>query len=47
MILKIMERGFLWCAASPAAQGFPQFFVEVHSFFVKVHSFFVGRWSPV
>ena len=26
MILKIMRRGFLWCAPSPLSQGFPQIF---------------------
>ena len=33
MILKIMGRGFLWCVASPSAQGGPQFFCGLPQFF--------------
>ena len=43
MILKIMGRGFLWCAASPSAQGGPQFFCGFPQFFVDFHNFFVDR----
>ena len=42
MILRIMGRGFLWCSASPSAQGGPQFFRGLTQFFRGLTQFFRG-----
>ena len=49
MILKIMGRGFIGCAASPVGARLSTIFPwTVHDFFVYFHDFSVDRrWSPV
>ena len=51
MILKIMRRALLRCAAAPSAHGVHEFFVDFHEFFVDFHEFFVDphdlRWPLV
>ena len=43
MILKIMRRALLRCAAAPSAHGVHDFFVDFHGFFVDLHEFFVDH----
>ena len=43
MILKIMRRTLLRCAAAPLAHWVHEFFVDLHEFFVDLHEFFVDR----